>query len=416
MIDPEPQLALHGRLSTRPAGWIVLGYLLLCFGVWGYWLSHERDYFSGDQPHYLVIASALVDHASFEVTRAYRSEIERDRFRIGMLVESGTDVSDEGIAYLFRAHTRAGPHGLYNVHNIGLPILLSPALVVSEWLQRLARHLGVDSQWIASLPRLGCMAFILLLSGAIPLLAWSFSGLFFSERTPRILTSVALGCAAPFSYAAQQIYPDIPAGIIAAAGLLYCVRGARESETHRVARPVLALLIALLPWLQIRFFAPALLLATACHLVERRSASGRRTRAAWFFPAALLASTLGLAHYNQFAFGQATGPYREGSLSIAPEGRMVLLGLHVDQLHGIFLAQPLMLAAVVGLSALFVRDWRLAALTGALHASFVVPTAMHPNWYGGFSLAGRFGWSGAVVLLVLGLLSVVVSLVRLSYV
>jgi len=423
MIDPEAPSAPAAPSPLQPARWITLGYLVLCLGVWGYWLSHERDYFSGDQPHYLIIASAIVDHGRFEVSEAYRSEIEANRFRIGALIEAeggdDGDVSDDDIAYYFRAHAVKGAHGLYNVHNIGLPLLLSPALAISEWGQGILLAFDLKADWVSSLPRLGCMAFMLLLSGALPLLVWSSSGLFFDAPGERVWVSVALACSAPFTYAAQQVYPDIPAGLISAAGLLYCfarcgprkTTGEEEKERriHWAARPGLALGIALLPWLQIRFFAPALLLAVACTLVDRRSSAGRRDRSVWAIPLSFGVSTLVLVLYNEYAFGQMTGPYREGSLSLAPEAWMVLLGLHVDQLHGIFLVQPLMLAAVLGLAALCVVDWRLAALTGALHASLVVPTALHPNWYGGFSLAGRFGWAGSIILLLPALYGLALS-------
>ena len=43
---------------------------------------------------------------------------------------------------------------------------------------------------------------------------------------------------------------------------------------------------------------------------------------------------------------------------------------------------------------IFFCTWALVFL------SLIVPNSLHPNWYGGWSFSGRFGWAGAVVFLI----------------
>lgn len=72
---------------------------------------------------------------------------------------------------------------------------------------------------------------------------------------------------------------------------------------------------------------------------------------------------------------------------------MVFLGLHLDGMHGAFAQQPLLLLGLIGIVPLVWRNPRFAVLLGIVYLSIIVPNAAHPNWYGGWSFAGRFGWA-----------------------
>lgn len=172
-----------------------------------------------------------------------------------------------------------------------------------------------------------------------------------------------------------------------------------------------ACLIAFLPWLQIKFTAAALLLAIA-HIFFRYRQDKSIAKA--FVPAGILALSVGmLTWYNNYAFGEITGPYSEGALQLSPHSLMVLAGLHIDRFQGFFIQNP---AYFLGLlfAVPFFRRFRLTGgIILLVYSSLLVPNALHPNWYGGYSFAGRFALSGSLVILpvvLFGLLRVVKDL------
>jgi len=106
-----------------------------------------------------------------------------------------------------------------------------------------------------------------------------------------------------------------------------------------------------------------------------------------------------LAAYNRYAFGTMSGPYDAGALAVNWQSLMVLIGLHIDQFQGIFVLDPMLLLAPIGAAALVRRKPAFGMFFLLLYASLVVPNAMHPNWYGGFSFAARFVLTGGVLLI-----------------
>ncbi len=46
--------------------------LIACLAVAGYWLSKGYNQITGDEPHYLVIADAIVRDLNFRVDKSYR--------------------------------------------------------------------------------------------------------------------------------------------------------------------------------------------------------------------------------------------------------------------------------------------------------------------------------------------------------
>lgn len=72
---------------------------------------------------------------------------------------------------------------------------------------------------------------------------------------------------------------------------------------------------------------------------------------------------------------------------------MVLTGLHWDQAQGLFIQQPLFLVGLVGLPHLFLVYPRWGVFWIFLYGSLLVPHALHPGLYGGWSFYGRYNWS-----------------------
>ena len=76
---------------------------------------------------------------------------------------------------------------------------------------------------------------------------------------------------------------------------------------------------------------------------------------------------------------------------------MVLWGLFFDQNQGFLLHNPVNLIGILAIGWMY-RFNRAFTLSWALiFFSLIVPNALHPAWYGGWSFSGRFSWSASMV-------------------
>src|SRR5690606_34442446 len=136
------------------------------------------------------------------------------------------------------SHMVAGPNGAYSVHNIGLPALIAIPYQL----------FGI----------VGVKAWLVLLSSLAVLVAWHISGVFLSHPAQRALTVSAVTLGLPLVPAAGQIFPDVIGGI-ACLHTLYWMLTAKKRR-RAVTLFGYSVLLALVPWLQIRFAAPVALL------------------------------------------------------------------------------------------------------------------------------------------------------------
>ncbi|MCP3988219.1 MAG: hypothetical protein GY724_04030 [Actinomycetia bacterium] len=358
----------------KPALGLWLGSVALALATLFNWTHNDWFPVTGDEPHYLVMADAIIHDHSFEQSAAYQREFDSHAIYPSGLAPPGSAVGSS------TTHAVDGPNGLYNVHNVGLPVLVSIPFLVA----------GAN----------GVKVFLVMATSLIVALAWRWSAFFTDSTKARSLAVVAVGCGAPFLAGGNQIYPDLLAGIIALYAGLRLMTLCETDELRYSPRASLvmalpvATAVAFLPWLQIKFAAAAVILsgglAVGAYLKTRDPVQ------AAVYPIVTAVSGLMLGAYNLWAFGQFFGPYEDGALEYSSHSLMVLFGLHLDRFQGIFIQNPAYLMAVAFLVP-FVRRYRLVGVVLLVtYASFVVPNALHPNWYGGASFAGRFAWSGAV--------------------
>lgn len=338
------------------------------------WRSEGRHSTTGDEPHYLVIADGLLPTLELEQTGPYGRE-----FRNRTISPSGLAPVD-AVPGPENTHAELGPRGLFNVHNIGLPVILSvPYLLGGEMAARL----------------------IMITIGAIVI--WFIARvLSLTSLPPRMqfLAAFPLTIALPFISGSTQIYPDLPAGAICVAAIYGLLRPTRESRWDLV--PTLSA-VAFLPWLHIRYGLPMLILLGAFTLRSTRDSSADANFRAtllrtWTIP---VASVLLLAGYNTYAFGQPTGPYSGGDVMMNRIALMQFVGLFLDQNQGMIIQQPLHLVGLYFSWRMF-RVVPIPTLTvTAVVFSVTIPNATHWNLYGGWSFSGRFGWTAAAALSVL---------------
>ena len=335
----------------------------------------------GDEPHYLAMAHSLLNDRDLDLRNNYETD---------------------GRYSHLRPHVYVQPRGWMPYHGAGLSFLVAPFLAVGG-------ETGV---------RVGLSVFTGLLAWALfrwlapmagaSLAAWTVAG--------------ALLCV-PIVFGSTQIYPDLPAGVVATALTCWLLTRSRErtidaepaesAEIPGAARsavfalmarrsptrawPVFWLASGLLPWLNPKFAPTTIAFAVGgAAFVRRLLVAGRRSEAraaAWTMPLVAVGPIL-LAAFNLWAFGSIAGTrgLNELTRSLA-RASMIFLGLHLDQSQGMFLLQPLLLAGVAALVPFARQRPRAALFCGALYLSLIVPNALELARYGLGGPAGRFAWS-----------------------
>jgi hypothetical protein len=339
-----------------------------------FWYNSYRYIITGDQPIYLMISESIVRDGDVYMVGDY-------------------DVLDTPIlreyppgARLHNAHDVNG----YSIHNIGLPLLLTPAYYLG----------GV----------LGAKLMVALLVGMLPFFFYQWASVVLQDERWAVFTAVSLSLGLPFLTSSNQIYPDMIAGV----WLFFLLTHWFLLWHAQTIRPTLlqaclvGWCIGFLPWLHLKMLLPAFIVACFYwgQFVWAARPDGR------FNPHTLYSSAnparnfmgvmsvlalglvFGLAAYNQQAFHSVFGPYVPEAVITQPlEILMVVLGLHVDRMQGMFVQAPHLLLGVLGLWGFASKQKPLFMLTSLVYLSLLLLNGSHVNLYGGMSFVGRFHWS-----------------------
>ncbi|MCP1575840.1 hypothetical protein J2S30_004219 [Herbaspirillum rubrisubalbicans] len=345
-------------------------YVILALAALTMWTRANVNLVSGDEPHYLIMASGIIKHGTFEQTLPYKEEFANKEIVTSGLLPPGASFAAQ------YTHAVEGPHGLYNMHNVGLPLLLALPFL-------LGGVLGAKL-WM-----------VLLTSLAIPL-GWKMAGLFFQDRNERIWAVAVICLAMPYLSAGSQIYSDIVAGLLSLLGLYwFCTVDRRRPLIQEL---LLSVALSFLPWLQIKFGITAAVLLTA--VAWRMAVQFRAWQRCTGILLVAAISMLLLLAYNHYAFGKMSGPYSDGAVVFNKTSLMVLMGLLVDQNQGFLLQNPIHFIGLFSLGILYRYNRSLCLLWGLVFLSLIFPNSLHPAWYGGMSFAGRFNWPAAVAFMV----------------
>ena len=355
-------------MKRRHGAGVVTLFLILSSSVLFFWRSNDSHAITGDEPHYLVISDGLLPTFELEQSGPYARE-----FRNRTIVQNGL-VPSYAIPNSSNTHAVEGPNGLFNVHNLGLPILLSvPYLFGGEIAARLAM-IAIGGLLI------GLLLQILTLTALKP--------------RDRALLVLPWAIALPLVPASTQIYPDLPAGALCLLAI-YCLWSDAASNGQRQRWGVVAGL-SYLPWLHIRYGLPMviLLMALTWHWRQKTLFTLKMLFSMWLIP--VLSIGL-LAIYNVYAFDNPSGPYESGSVMLNGIAVMQFLGLLFDQNQGVFIQQPLHFIGLFFIVFLLRRNATAMLSTLLVVLATLGPNATHWNLYGGWSFSGRFGWTAAVV-------------------
>lgn len=311
---------------------------------------------SGDEPHYLVTALSLAEDGDLDVSNQYGAAAYRPFRPLGLTPQG-----------------RPGPGGrTVEPHDPLLPAVLALPTALGGWRAAKAA--------LAVLAAAAAAVVAVTLARTLP------------ARRSAVTVALLLGTA-PFAVYGSQVYPEVPAALAVAVGLL-ALRG--PATTGRAAAAVAA--VVALPWLSVKHVPVAAVLAAA--LLVRGWREGRRRPAV---AAATLLVVAGVAYvvgHLQWYGGltvYAAGDFfaRHGGeasvLGTDPDllGRATrLVGLLVDRHFGLAAWQPAWLLLVPAAVAVVRRrpdGWvptTAVLATGWLNAAFLAAT-MHGFWFPG---------------------------------
>ena len=354
-------LAFIRRAALALAVWACS---LALYGLYfqGQWVYGERPviYITGDEPHYLLIATSLLRDGDLDVLNNYRDKHYQPFYPYHL----GDARKPEDM------HALYGPDGgLYSKHGVGLPLLLLPAM-------RLGGTEG--GHGLAIVFMLGVAA---ALSTQIFFLARESTG----RAAVAILAWAAVAFTSPLLLYAGQIYPEVPGALLVVWGVRAVWRAGARTPVGYGDALRLGTAVALLPWLHLRYVPLAAVLAVA-GLV----ACAPRLRQLWPWLAGppAVAGALLLA-LNRRLFGGLPAADEYGTFA-AQNVLTGTPGLFFDQQFGLLVYAPVYLIALFGLPLV---PRRLPGLRGAVLLAtlglYALFAAAFSYWYGAYSPPSR---------------------------
>lgn len=320
----------------------------------------------------------------------------------------GVNISGDEPAYVMEA--QALSHGtlhvlptiVHDLHARTFPTTYAPNAPVSAVAQY-AGPAGVVSPFA---PGVGALLLVFVavfgaakgaVVGAICINTAGF--IWLHQRISRVtglgaVAQAALGVAfalPPVLLAANQIYPDLPAGILIAVGLVEIAAAEIRGRITHLTLAMVGLSVAVSPWLQPKNLIAAGIVMLAFLFVAWRQ--GSITGPAVVLGVALV-SVIAFFLFNHHYYGHWLG-LPEPSPKLSRQGAQLTLGLLFDRDQGLLVQVPWAVIALAGL--VFYGFRRLPAAAGATIVTFVAILLLNgayvSNPYGGLSLAGRFMWT-----------------------
>jgi hypothetical protein len=362
-----------GSIMSDRRVWAAAFLLVLAAGQLAVGMRASRTAtVTGDEPFYLLTAESLVSDGDLDLRDEY-ADADREMARFW-----------DGTKPLWKQMEPAPDGRLLSPHDPGLSLLIAPAYAVAG-LEGVRRFLVVV--WAAAM---GFAAACARRAGAPP---WA-----------AVLAAFAVGAGAPGIVYASQIYPEGPAALCLAVGLLCALRPASRPQRSQDA-VVVATAVVALEWLGVKYLPYAVLLVGVWAWRNREhrralvvaGAIGAITAAhfVWWH----LATFGGLTPYatNIVFSGDGTARILTRHLGI-PDRSYRLYGLFLDARFGLFRWLP---AAPLALWGIAKRTWHHSAnLAIAVLLGTFMSITMMGYWFPGRMLVAAL--PSLVVLLAFG--------------
>jgi hypothetical protein len=299
----------------------------------------------GDEPHYLMVADSLLRDGDL----ALEDDFAQGRYRA---------FHPGDLEPHYRVRGRDGT--IYSLHAVGLSLLILPAYALGGY--------AGASFFMAVLAALLAREIRLLIRDAL------------GPEAPEPLAWV-LALSPPLAHYAGLVFTEVPAALATAFALR---RGLDPRRPTARGAFLVGVVVAYLPWLNVRYAALALLLLSCL------PARPLRVGLAAALPLAASAAGLAIYHWVLYGFLDPRRVYgARPELALGNAGT-ALPGLFFDQEFGLLAYAPLFALGARGLPAV-VRSHPRAA-PGMLAALVVVvaTASAWPMWRGGFNPPARF--------------------------
>jgi hypothetical protein len=359
---------VHGAATLPPVRWRAAAVFAVLFAVYATTIGFDalgRSDYAGDEPHHLLTARSLVDDGDVDLANQYRAAAYAPFY-----------------PYRLAAHGTLTGGRLNEPHGLGFPALIAPAYALGG-----AKAVEVQLAAIAAL----AIALAYLLAVRVVPDPWALGG------------ALAVGLSPPMIAYSTAVYPELTAAAAIAGAALLALR-LRERPT-RAAALACFLLVALVPWLGLRF-APAALVVGGYAYLSLRAA--RRPLLGLIGIELVAFATAVYVGANDRLYG-GPSPDSAGGPGLGADslgdvlGRAYrLVGLWIDRDAGLLRWAPIVALAVGGAWLLLrerhvrvaaaIPTLRAAEATAALCAlacaaqllvaTFVAP-AMHGAWFPG---------------------------------
>ncbi len=353
---------LGASLPDRPSSLFLLLPFLSYLALLPWSTEHRPP--NGDEPWYLLITHSLVHDLDAELSNNYRDGDWRGFLDRRMEPQPGDP---------------EGKHGeRYSRHNALLPLMLAPAYAVGG--------------------KLGALAVMALLTAAVAWLTLRLAARYVPDRPGEALIAYGLLALGPplllYSY---QIWVEVPAALLALVALdaINRLPGAsgESASPWRTERArlwwVIALAVALLPLLKIRFM---LLAAPLVALAWWHA--GRPWRPLLALGGALGVLAGGILLHNRLIFGNPLKIHSWQEVELHHYTlRQYLLGgsgLFYDAAFGLFACAPIWMVLLPAIPTLFARHRGLLLDLGVFVGPYLAIVVPRSEWYGGWSPPFRY--------------------------
>jgi hypothetical protein len=339
------QMDNAGRHNTgllQPTLLMATAVALIVLSVQLTWLPRRLDrlVFTGDEPHYIITTTSLLEDRDAEESNNYVGEALQPH------------------------QTNTDRPGVYSKHGIGLPLLLMAPYGLgghSLVLGFLAALGAVTAANAALLAQRYCRS--LLLAGAI---------------------GVALGLSSPLGAFGLLVFPELPAALC----VVYATRRLLAQRNAAWQWALVGASAAALPWLHPRFILIALALALVAILRHPRTMGRLELLAAVLPP---FFAGMALLGWWTYLYGRPLPASGDHAGFSGPAGFLKnTAGMLIDQQWGLLTYSPLLVLAIATAVPFARRQSTDAFALGLIVVPYAVLVADFSEWYGGLSAPARF--------------------------